>query len=180
MSHGLWRPDSGGRPPVAHCQRARPQQSPCRIPSLTENINSSIPGGRLGFHQPPAHVRTRRTAATSPVRQRGAGLIGPDSRLNRKLIRHRPTNERFRDALPLTKWQGVLLYTRLRQHSPEAGTEGLRAVRELAAIVVVCTKAVEGVVDVLAGSQRIQAASSSAWGYRGAYEGGYDYEEDEP
>ena len=76
----------------------------------------------------------------------------------------------------------VVAYTRLRTHSPEAGTEGLRAVRELAAIVVVCTKAVEGVVDVLAGTQRIQtqAASSSAWSYRGPYDRGYDYEEDEP
>ena len=74
----------------------------------------------------------------------------------------------------------VVAYTRLRTHSPEAGTEGLRAVRELAAIVVVCTKAVEGVVDVLAGAQRAQAASSSAWGYRGSYGRGYDYEEDEP
>jgi len=71
-------------------------------------------------------------------------------------------------------------YTRLRHHSPEAGTEGLRAVRELAAIVVVCTKAVEGVVDVLAGAQRIKAASSTAWGYGGSYEPGYDYEEDQP
>ena len=69
---------------------------------------------------------------------------------------------------------------RLRHHSPKAGTEGLRAVRELAAIVVVCTKAVEGVVDVLAGAQRIQAASSPEWGYRGSYDPGYDYEEDQP
>ncbi|KRE41048.1 hypothetical protein [Knoellia sp. Soil729] len=48
----------------------------------------------------------------------------------------------------------VVAYTKLREHSPEAGTAGLRAVRELAAIVVVCTKAVEGVVDVLGGSHR--------------------------
>jgi hypothetical protein len=46
----------------------------------------------------------------------------------------------------------VVAYTRLRQHSPEVSTAGLRAVRELAAIIVVCTKAVEGVVDVLAGA----------------------------
>lgn len=74
----------------------------------------------------------------------------------------------------------VVAYTHLRKHSPEAGTAGLRAVRELAAIVVVCTKAVEGVVDVLAGSQRIQAAPSAAWGYRSPYDRGYDYQEDEP
>ncbi|MGO4341549.1 hypothetical protein [Pedococcus sp. 2YAF34] len=72
----------------------------------------------------------------------------------------------------------VVAYTRLRHHSPEAGTEGLRAVRELAAIVVVCTKAVEGVVDVLAGTQRIKGASSNAWGYGSSYDGGYDFEEE--
>jgi len=47
----------------------------------------------------------------------------------------------------------VVAYTKLREHSPEAGTAGLRAVRELAAIVLVCSKAIEGVVDVLAGRQ---------------------------
>ena len=47
----------------------------------------------------------------------------------------------------------VIAYTKLREHSPEAGTAGLRAVRELAAIVLVCSKAIEGVVDVLAGRQ---------------------------
>lgn len=72
----------------------------------------------------------------------------------------------------------VVAYTRLRQHSPQAGTAGLRAVRELAAIVVVCTKAVEGVVDVLAGSQRVQTAPSTAWDYRSPYERGYDYKEE--
>lgn len=74
----------------------------------------------------------------------------------------------------------VVADTHLRKHSPEAGTAGLRAVRALAAIVVVCTKAVEGVVDVVAGTHRAQAASSSAWGYRGSYDRSYDYEEDEP
>lgn len=47
----------------------------------------------------------------------------------------------------------VVAYTKLREHSPEAGNAGLRAVRELAAIVLVCSKAIEGVVDVLAGRQ---------------------------
>lgn len=72
----------------------------------------------------------------------------------------------------------VVAYTHLRKHSPEAGTAGLKAVRELAAIVVVCTKAVEGVVDVLAGSQRIQAALSTGWAYRSPYDRAYDYEEE--
>ncbi|MFC7489446.1 MULTISPECIES: hypothetical protein [unclassified Knoellia] len=74
----------------------------------------------------------------------------------------------------------VVAYTKLREHSPEAGSAGLRSVRELAAIVLVCSKAIEGVVDVLAGTQRIQgAAPASAWADRGSYDRGYDYE-DEP
>jgi len=51
----------------------------------------------------------------------------------------------------------------LRQHA------GLRMVRELAAVVLVCTKAVEGIVDVLS-HQRVQAApAASSWGYRSSY-----------
>ncbi len=50
----------------------------------------------------------------------------------------------------------VVAYTKLKEHSPEAGNAGLRAVRELAAIVLVCSKAIEGVVDVLAGSRSLQ------------------------
>jgi len=48
-------------------------------------------------------------------------------------------------------------------------------VREFAAVVLVCTKAIEGIADVLA-HQRVQAASAgSSWGYRSSYE----YDEDE-
>ena len=47
----------------------------------------------------------------------------------------------------------VVAYTKLREHSPEADTAGLPGVRDLAAIVLVCSKAIEGVVDVLAGRQ---------------------------
>ncbi|WP_270886546.1 hypothetical protein [Pedococcus sp. 5OH_020] len=75
----------------------------------------------------------------------------------------------------------VVAYTHVRRHSPEAGTEGLRAVRELAAIVVVCTKAVEGIVDVLAGAQRLHPAPTR-WGQSDPYDRDYDpdYEQDEP
>ncbi len=72
----------------------------------------------------------------------------------------------------------VVAYTRLRHHSPETGAAGLRAVQELAAIVVVCTKAVEGIVDVLAGAQRLHSTPSSD--HRRRYEPDCDYEEDEP
>jgi hypothetical protein len=51
----------------------------------------------------------------------------------------------------------VIAYTKLREHSPEAGNAGLRAVRELAAIVLVCSKAIEGIVDVLAGQRRVDS-----------------------
>ncbi|EWS99889.1 hypothetical protein N865_20000 [Intrasporangium oryzae NRRL B-24470] len=43
----------------------------------------------------------------------------------------------------------VVAYHRLRQTSPQAGTAGLQAVRDLADVVLVCVKAIEGVVDVL-------------------------------
>ena len=69
----------------------------------------------------------------------------------------------------------VVAYGRLQSRSPEASTAGLRAVRELAAVVLVLVKAVEGVVDVL-GHQRVQPAPvNSGWGYRSYSE----YDEDE-
>ncbi len=43
----------------------------------------------------------------------------------------------------------VIGYQRLRTRSPETASAVLRAVRELAAIVLVCAKAVEGVIDAL-------------------------------
>jgi len=71
----------------------------------------------------------------------------------------------------------VVAYGQLQSRSPEAGTAGLKMVRELAAVVLVCTKAVEGVVDVLAGQHRVQAApAASSWGYRKSY--GFDDEDD--
>jgi hypothetical protein len=69
----------------------------------------------------------------------------------------------------------VVAYGRLQSRSPEASSAGLRAVRELAAAVLVLVKAVEGVVDVLA-HKRVQAApATSGWGYRSYSE--YDQDE---
>jgi hypothetical protein len=48
----------------------------------------------------------------------------------------------------------VVAYTRLRARSPEAAAAATRAVRELAAVVLICTKAVESVVDTLAPAPR--------------------------
>ena len=58
----------------------------------------------------------------------------------------------------------VVAYHQLRSRSPETATAVLRAVRELAAIVLVCSKAVEGVVDALqSGAQPRMATAPSAW-----------------
>ena len=70
----------------------------------------------------------------------------------------------------------VVTYGQLRGRSPEAATAGLRTVRELAAIVLVLVKAAEGIVDVLSGHRRVQAApAGSGWGYQNRYE----FDEDE-
>ena len=70
----------------------------------------------------------------------------------------------------------VVAYEQLRDRCPEVATAGLRAVRELAAIVLVLVKAVEGVVDVLDGHRKLQGATAgSSWGDRNSY----DFDEDE-
>lgn len=43
----------------------------------------------------------------------------------------------------------VAAYARLRSRSPETAAATTRAVRELAAVILVCTRAIEGVVDAL-------------------------------
>jgi hypothetical protein len=60
----------------------------------------------------------------------------------------------------------VVAYAQIQRRSPEASTASLRAVRELAAVVLVLVKAVEGVADVL-GHQRVQTApATTGWRYR--------------
>jgi hypothetical protein len=69
----------------------------------------------------------------------------------------------------------VVAYAQIQRRSPEASTASLRAVRELAAVVLVLVKAIEGIADVL-GHQRVQAApATTGWRYRNSYE----YDEDE-
>lgn len=69
----------------------------------------------------------------------------------------------------------VVAYGHLKNQSTEAGTARLRAVRELAAVVLVLVKAVEAVADVL-GHERVQAPPAiKGWGYR-SYD---EYDEDE-
>ena len=63
----------------------------------------------------------------------------------------------------------VVAYAQIHRRSPEASTASLRAVRELAAVVLVLVKAVEAVADVL-GHQKTQTASApSRYGYRNSY-----------
>ncbi|MDC5696455.1 hypothetical protein OO014_04235 [Intrasporangium calvum] len=69
----------------------------------------------------------------------------------------------------------VVAYSKLREHSPDAGTAGLRAVRDLADVVIVCVKAVEGVVDVLSRSPQAPLNASTSWG---GYSAGYPYAPD--
>ena len=73
----------------------------------------------------------------------------------------------------------VIAYGHLGSRNRVASVAGLIAVRELAAVGLVCLKAVEGVVDMLAGHQRSPASpAGSAWGYRGS--NGFDgYDEDD-
>ncbi|MGO4602520.1 hypothetical protein [Terrabacter sp. 2YAF2] len=74
----------------------------------------------------------------------------------------------------------VVAYAKLREHEPETATAGLRAVRDLADVVLVCVKAVEGVVAVLSRpSSPNNGAPSRRWSFRPDYGSSYDLE-DEP
>ena len=74
----------------------------------------------------------------------------------------------------------VVAYNKLRQHSPEAGTAGLRAVRDLADVVIVCVKAVEGVIDVLSRPAQLTTATvTQAWDDSSEYDGDYDPEDEQ-
>ena len=56
----------------------------------------------------------------------------------------------------------VAAYARLRQHAPESGAAGLRAVRDLADVVIVCFRAIEGVLDVLARPTPVSAGANGS------------------
>ncbi len=71
----------------------------------------------------------------------------------------------------------VFAYTRLRSRSPEAASAATRAVRELAAVVLILTKAVEGVVDTLTPNQPRTAGSGLYGGYGRPLVDAWDEEE---
>lgn len=74
----------------------------------------------------------------------------------------------------------VVAYAKLREHEPETATAGLRAVRDLADVILVCVKAVEGVVAVLSRPASPNTGTPSRrWGYGSDYGSDYD-PEDEP
>ncbi len=58
----------------------------------------------------------------------------------------------------------VVAYTHLRSRSPDAASAATRAVRELAAVVLICTKAVESVVDTLAPTPHPRMGSEGLYG----------------
>ena len=58
----------------------------------------------------------------------------------------------------------VVAYNRLRSRSPEAASAATRAVRELAAVVLICTKAVESVADTLTSTPAARMAGDALYG----------------
>jgi len=57
----------------------------------------------------------------------------------------------------------VLLYNHLREQQPELATLSTRRAQQLAAVVLVLSKAVEGVIDALALGLRPAVSSSTSW-----------------
>lgn len=69
----------------------------------------------------------------------------------------------------------VVAYNRLRERNPGVATAALRTVHQLAAVILVISKAVEGVVEALQSSVRPRYTPvTRGYGY-----GGYDLEEEE-
>ncbi len=57
----------------------------------------------------------------------------------------------------------VLLYNHLREKQPELATLSTRRAQQLAAVVLVLSKAVEGVIDALTLGLRPAVPSSTSW-----------------
>jgi len=63
--------------------------------------------------------------------------------------------------------QAVLLYSHLREQQPELATLSTRRPQQLAAVVLVLSKAVEGVINALILALRPAVPSSSSTSWRG-------------
>ena len=61
----------------------------------------------------------------------------------------------------------VLLYNHLREQQPELATLSTRRAQQLAAVVLVLSKAVDGVIDALALGLRPAVSSSNSTSWRG-------------
>ncbi len=74
----------------------------------------------------------------------------------------------------------VLLYNHLREQQPELATLSTRRAQQLAAVVLVLSKAVEGVIDALAlGLRPAVASSSTSWRGQRLVDVDWDEEDDD-
>ena len=64
----------------------------------------------------------------------------------------------------------VIAYSRLRARSPEAADAAVAAAKQLAAVVLVCARAVEHIVDALQPPRAVYATSGRPWGYDDYYD----------
>jgi len=137
--------------------------------AIASSPAAKVGGTRSGAGDsvPPATGGTGSEGELEPTRSPAAG--SPDADAADRTTR-----------LSSTCWAPIPVATRTTAAPTRTATAGLRAVRELAAIVLIGVKAVEGVTDVVAGHPRVPAAPAHQWG-QGRYEPDYnDYEQDEP
>jgi len=73
----------------------------------------------------------------------------------------------------------VLLYNHLREQQPELATLSTRRAQQLAAVVLVLSKAVEGVIDALALGLRPAASASTSWQGRRLVDVDWDDQEED-
>jgi len=73
----------------------------------------------------------------------------------------------------------VLLYNHLREQQPELATLSTRRAQQLAAVVLVLSKAVDGVIDALALGLRPAVSSSSPWRGQRLVDVDWDEEDDD-
>ncbi len=73
----------------------------------------------------------------------------------------------------------VLLYNHLREQQPELATLSTRRAQQLAAVVLVLSKAVDGVIDALALGLRPAVSPSSSASWRGQRLVDVDWEEED-
>jgi hypothetical protein len=73
----------------------------------------------------------------------------------------------------------VLLYNHLREQQPELATLSTRRAQQLAAVVLVLSKAVDGVIDALALGLRPAVSSSTSWRSQRLVDVDWDDQEDD-